>query len=188
VAGTTELVAAAAAGDREAWNALVERYAGLVWSVTRSWRLDDADAGDAFQNTWMRLLERIGGLRDPERLGGWLATTAARECGALRRRGARELPVAETPELAEEDRIADGLLTAERDSALWRAFGTLGEPCQALLRLLVAEPPLSYEEVRETLGLPSIGSIGPTRGRCLDQLRRRIEAFGITAEAGPSLG
>lgn len=180
------LVQAAAAGDHKAWDALVQRFAGLVWSIARSHRLSSADAADVSQTTWLRLVEHLGRLREPERVAAWLATTAKHESLRVIRKAGRQVPTDVEAEIdLEADRSAPavdaGLLAGERDADLWKAFAALGERCQQLLRLLIADPPPSYEEIGELLGMP-IGSIGPTRGRCLDQLRRA----GITKGAGDS--
>lgn len=182
------LLRAADEGDAEAWNALVARYNGLVWSVVRSHRLRDADAADATQTTWLRLAEHLGDIRDPERLGAWLATTARHECLRLLRVGQRVVPVEEV-EMPLEDLDIPGpdarLLAEERDAGLWRAFARLSASCQSLLRMLVSEPPPSYEEISAATGM-AIGTIGPARGRCLERLRRHLVASGITATAGDS--
>ena len=169
------LVQAAARGDEAAWNAIVDRFQGLVWATARAHRLSPADAADVAQTTWLRLVEHLDRIRDPERLAGWLATTARNESLRHIRLHGRELvsdeadvfesPSDEPPELA--------LLTEERDSALWRAFVKLSERCQSLLRMLVAEEEPSYEEVGAALGMP-IGAIGPTRMRCLEKLRAGV--------------
>jgi RNA polymerase sigma factor (sigma-70 family) len=179
-----QLVRAAAAGDQAAWNQLVERFNGLVWSVARAHRLERADAGDVVQTTWLRLVEHLGRLQDPERVGAWLATTARRECLRTLRSSARVVPTeAELlPDPGTDAPLAAGLLADERDRALWTAFGGLSERCQALLRLLVADPPPSYEDVGAALDMP-IGSIGPTRQRCLDRLRGLAETAGVTRGA-----
>ena len=134
-----ELVRAAAEGDQGAWNGLVDRYNGLVWSVVRSYRLSTADASDAAQTTWLRLVEHLGRLQDPERVGSWLATTARRECLRTLRHSARQVPTDGLPDTRSDVRVDAALLTAERDRALWQAFGALSERCQALLRVLVAD-------------------------------------------------
>jgi RNA polymerase sigma factor (sigma-70 family) len=167
-----KLMRAAAAGDQTAWNELVERFQGLVWATARAHRLSHADAADVAQTTWLRLVEHLDRIRDPERLGGWLATTARNESLRLIRLGGRELssdeadvfesPGGDAPELA--------LLTEERDTALWRAFRKLSEQCQTLLRLLVSQDEPSYEDVSAALDMP-VGAIGPTRMRCLEKLR-----------------
>jgi RNA polymerase sigma factor (sigma-70 family) len=180
----SELVKAAADGDSAAWEALVERFSGLVWSITRAYRLSPADAADVSQTTWLRLVEHLGRLREPERVGSWIATTVKNECLRVQRLAGRQVPSEDIkletppPDLPGAD---SALLTLERDAALWRAFSALSERCQALLRLLIADPPLSYEEVARILDMP-IGSIGPTRQRCLDRLRRKAEVEGINTD------
>ncbi len=174
---TAALLQRAADGDQPAWNTIVERYSGLVWSVARSHRLGQADAADVFQATWLRLVEHLGAIREPDRLGSWLATTARRESLAVLRRAGRDLPVGDLLTLEPADRTApdldSDLLRRERDSVLWQAFGRLPGQCQSVLRLLLMDPSPSYAEVSAALDIP-VGSIGPTRARCLDQLRRRL--------------
>lgn len=175
------LVRDARAGDHRAWDALVARYGGMVWAVARAHRLGDADAADASQATWLKLLEHVGEVKDPAALGGWLATTARRECLRILRGAARVDPLADAPETADGGLELDAqLLTSERDARLWRAFEQLGARDQALLRMLSADPAPSYEEIGAALGMP-IGSIGPTRARALKRLRRAIERLGVPA-------
>ena len=88
-----DLVDAARRGDHRAWDALVARYGGMVWAVARAHRLCDADAADASQATWLKLLEHVGSIKDPAALGGWLATTARRECLRILRNAARVDPL-----------------------------------------------------------------------------------------------
>lgn len=172
---TGDLLRAAADGDQEAWAVLVERHGGLLWSIARSFRLSTADAGDAVQTTWLRLVENLNRIQDPDRLPGWLATTVRRECLALLRRTGRERigPVSEWLVDPEDDAepLDAGLLTDERDAALWMALRSISPRCQQLLRVLMATPPPSYAVVSEALEMP-IGSIGPMRQRCLHHLRR----------------
>jgi RNA polymerase sigma factor (sigma-70 family) len=175
-----ELVRAAADGDQAAWQELVDRYNGLVWSVARAHRLSTVDASDVVQTTWLRLVEHLSRLQDPERVGAWLATTARRECLRTLRHSARNLPTEEVPEVVAETRVESALLAEERDRALWQAFGGLSERCQILLRILVADPPPSYEEIGAALDMP-IGSIGPTRARCLERLRGLAEGEGVSS-------
>ncbi|HLI00358.1 MAG TPA: sigma-70 family RNA polymerase sigma factor [Acidimicrobiales bacterium] len=176
-------VKAAADGDAEAWNQLVNRFDGLVWAVARSFRLDRASAADVVQTTWLRLVEHLSRIENGERVGAWLATTARRECLAATRRNARREITTLPPDLPDDRTPApDGaLLRGERDRAIWAALGRLSDRCQQLLRLLAADPAPSYEEVSAALSMP-VGSIGPTRGRCLERLRRIV-----TGDA-PSLG
>jgi RNA polymerase sigma factor (sigma-70 family) len=178
------LVRAAAGGDAQAWRQLVNRFADLVWSVCRAYRLPDEDAADAAQLTWLRLLEHLDQIRDPQRLAGWLATTCHRECQALLRRSRPSVSF----DHEHLDRLVGGespadepFLAAEEHAALWQAFQRLSEWCQRVLRELVIDPddgPPSYRLAAARLGVPT-GSLGPTRARCLRQLRKLLQAGGI---------
>jgi len=168
------LLTRAQTGDQQAWNALVERYAPLVWSICRRYQLGSSDASDAGQNIWLRLVDQLGNIREPAALPGWLATTTRREClRMLRARGspaaagvrdAENIPGQQTG-LAEQE-----LLLAERHAALRDAFTDLPPGCQRLIAMLFEDPPVPYAKISAELGIP-IGSIGPTRSRCLDKLR-----------------
>jgi RNA polymerase sigma factor (sigma-70 family) len=170
---TAELFAGVRAGDQAAWDALVERFSSLLWGVARGHRLDTATAADVVQTTWLKLVENLDRIREPAALPGWLSTTARRECLRVLRIDDRVQPV-DTDDLvtvvAEVDPVDTGLLTNERDQWLWAAFERLGDRCRQLLRVLMADPPPAYDAVAEALQMP-IGSIGPTRGRCLNKLR-----------------
>lgn len=165
----------AATGDRNAWNQIVEEFDGMLRAVARAHRLSEADAADVMQTTWVRLAENLNRLKDPSRVGAWLATTARRECLRTLRASARELPDATPPEPTPCDRrsIDAELLEAERYQELWSAFRRLPARDQALLRMLVADPPRSYADIGDALEMP-IGSIGPTLRRALDRLRREL--------------
>jgi RNA polymerase sigma factor (sigma-70 family) len=170
-----QLVTRAADGDKRAWDALVERFGPLIWSICRKYRLSYADAEDVGQNVWLQLTGHLGKIRDPAALPGWLATVTRREC--LRVTAAAKLPVAagyvldaeiiadERSETAEQE-----LLAAERYAALREAFATLPPPGQRLIALLLQDPPVSYAEISVRLDIP-VGSIGPTRRRYLEKLR-----------------
>jgi RNA polymerase sigma factor (sigma-70 family) len=169
------LLAAARRDDQTAWDRLVGRFNRLLWAIARGFRLDEAAAADSVQVTWLRLVENLDRIDEPERLGSWLATTMRRECLWQLRRASRERPSATVEWLdavPDEAQPLDAhLLDNERDAALWRAFGMITDRCQQLLRVLMATPPPTYAEVSAALNMP-IGSIGPIRQRCLDQLRR----------------
>ncbi|HEY3844904.1 MAG TPA: sigma-70 family RNA polymerase sigma factor [Acidimicrobiales bacterium] len=169
----------AVSGHPDAWDQLVERFSGLVWGVARSQMLNAADASDVSQTVWLRLAEHIGKLRDPERVGAWLAVTARNEAQRVQKRRQFQVPVSHERLLRLPEanpRQPEAAVVAEEESAaLWKAFSRLGEACQSLLRMLISDPPASYSVVSETLGLP-IGSIGPTRSRCLQHLRQEIES------------
>jgi RNA polymerase sigma factor (sigma-70 family) len=173
----------AAGGSTAAWAKLVDRYSGLLWSITRSFRLGAPDAADVMQTTWLRLVEHLDRIEQPERVGAWLATTARNECLAALRRNSRSTPSGSDflDEIADIGPAPDhGLLTTERDSALWTSLESLPDPCRRLLRILASDPPPSYVEIGAALSMP-VGSIGPSRARCLDQLRSRM-AGATTAE------
>lgn len=185
-AAITDLVERAVAGDQLAWDGLVDQFGGLVWSVTRGYRLSDADAADVSQIVWLRLLEHLGRLRDPSRVGIWLVTTTRRECQLLcRPKRTRLVPSGDRfLEIVDEDAPAHDatLLAQERDDALWTAFRRLGDRDQALLRMLVSDLAPSYEEIGAALDMP-IGSIGPTRARALARLRREMACEELVAIA-----
>ena len=184
----TDLVTRARNGDKQAWDALVERYAPLIWSICGRHRLG-ADAEDISQSVWLRLVGELDKIRDPAALPGWLATTTRRECGRVLRAARGPLTAGHVPDwdtlLGEQATTADQeLLTAERHAALRQALLELPPGCQRLIALLTADPPVPYAQISARLGIP-VGSIGPTRRRCLDKLRRHpaIAAL-INAEAG----
>ena len=177
---TTALLESAANGDQAAWDTLVDRFASLLWSIARAHRLSDADAADVVQTTWLKLVENLGRIKDPDRLPGWLATTARHECLRQIRRGDRERPTDEEPWQAEPapgSGVDAALLLEERNATLWRALATLSEQCRQLLRVLMACDRPVYAEVSAAFDMP-IGSIGPTRMRCLARLRTLVAESG----------
>jgi len=184
-----ELLQLAAAGDRAAWNTLVERYEGLLWGIARSHRLDQPSASDVVQTTWLRLVEHIDRLRNPEALAGWLAATARNECLRVLRHQSRLIPTDDDSMPVDSVPPVDDarLLERERDAELWRAFATLPARCQSLLRMLALDPAPSYEEIGTALGM-AVGSIGPTRGRCLEGLRSALTKLRITTTPPGSYG
>jgi RNA polymerase sigma factor (sigma-70 family) len=175
----TWLVRRAAEGDRRAWEGLVDQYARLIWAITGEFKLAESDAADVAQTTWLRLLEHIDRIEYPDRVGSWLAATARNEC--LRSLAARKRVVlghdeAELNSAApHEPEIDEGILAHERAQVVRKALSRLPRRSQRLLELLMADPPASYADISDELGLP-IGSIGPTRGRCLAQLRVLLQA------------
>ncbi len=184
-----DLVTRARNGDKQAWDALVERYAPLIWSICRRHRLSGADADDVGQNVWLHLVHHLDIIREPAALPGWLATTTRRECG-------RMLSAARGPDCArfavDAETVPDGragttdheLLLAERNAALREALMRQPPGCQRLIAMLIQDPPVPYAKISAELGIP-VGSIGPTRRRCLEKLRRdpAVAAL-IDAEAG----
>lgn len=175
-------VLAAGRGDERAWERLVDSYVGLIWAVARGHRLSDRDAQDVAQTTWLRLVENIGRLDQPERVGAWLATTARRECLRVLRQSKRRVLLPTWDELetveADDGDVLEPLLRREADADVRAAVAGLPQRCQALLALLMLDPAPSYEEISAALDMP-IGSIGPTRGRCLRRLAEVLSPGGI---------
>jgi len=179
-----DLVARARNGDKHAWDALVERYAALIWTICRRHRLANADADDVGQIVWLQLVDHLHRIRDPAALPGWLATVTRREC--LRVLSAARGPLAGEygtdveiiPDvlagLAEQE-----LVVAERHAALHEAMRDLPKSGQQLILLLIEDPPLPYTEISARLGI-AVGSIGPTRRRCLNKLRRHPAIAALT--------
>lgn len=170
-----ELLRRAAAGDSSAWNDLVERFSQMVWSIARGFRLDDATAKDVSQTVWLKLVENIDRIADPERLPGWLATTARREALRVSKARDRDITTDFEYDVADETSptLDEMLIDDEENRTVVSAFATLDAACQQLLRLMMIEPALTYEEISESTGRP-IGSLGPTRSRCLDKLKSAI--------------
>jgi RNA polymerase sigma factor (sigma-70 family) len=172
----TDLVTRARKGDQQAWDALVERYSPLIWSICRRFQLSESDAEDVGQAVWERLVHQLDSLREPAALPGWLSTTTRHECSRVRRATCRHtaaglvLDVENVPDQLTEA-TDHALLVAERDATLREAFTRLPPGCQRLLALLVSDPPTPYAEISDRLGM-SVGGIGPSRRRCLDRLRR----------------
>jgi RNA polymerase sigma factor (sigma-70 family) len=185
-----ELVDAARAGDAAAWDALVDRYLPLVTAVIRRLRLSPADADDVNQTVWLRLVEHLDRLREPRALPGWLATTARNEGLRLIRRRARDLPVdpgSTTFDIAEVSDPGGALVEDLKSHALREAMLELPDKRRELLLLMLADPPVSYDEISARLGIPR-GSIGPTRARALEQLRSSRALRGWADEAPARLG
>ena len=171
------LVARARDGDKQAWDAIVDRYAPLIWSICRRYRLDRPDADDVGQSVWLRLVDQLALIRDPAALPGWLATTTRRECGRVlsvaRRREVLgyALDVAEISRTATRRRPRPRCSRPSATPRCARRSRELPPRCQQLIGLLIADPPVPYAEISAKLGI-TVGSIGPTRARCLDRLRR----------------
>jgi RNA polymerase sigma factor (sigma-70 family) len=186
------LVARAAAGDRSAWNEIVERYGPLVWSICNRYGLTSHDIEDVGQTVWLRLVEQLGNLREPAALPGWLATTTQRECQRVLRATRRsdqfepvtdQLPLDSGPSVIEQE-----IIIAETNAALRAAFAELPLRCRQLLTMLISDPPQRYTEISRILQVP-IGSIGPERARCLQRLRKSASLAGLidTEVEGPRM-
>ena len=186
-AEVTMLVHRAAEGDPAAWDAIVDEYAGLLWSVVRGFRFNEAQAADAVQTTWLRLVEHVADLREPDHLAGWLKTTAHRVCLQVIRQCGREQlvdwdedrpPVSGARYDLDEDGPEAATLRQEQHVLVRRALAELPDRHRQLMELLVASPPISYQDISVRLGMP-IGSIGPTRGRILAHLREALATVGL---------
>jgi len=179
------LLSRAGHGDSVTWEEVVRRYSKLVSATVKSFRMQDADALDAVQMTWLRLAENAHQVQRSERLGGWLATTARRECLRILRQ-ARSIPepietVVETvadPSVGAEQ----GFIEADTARMLWKLVDKLPLRQRVLLRALFADRPQPYAEVARTAGIPA-GAIGPTRARALRQLRVWLDEHGLGPEA-----
>lgn len=166
----TDLVGRASTGDKNAWRELVARHTPLVWAVIRAHRLHGADAADVMQSTWAALAENLPRLRRPERLPAWLATTARRECVRVLLQARREV-------LGEDvEPRTPPAFHSDDERLVWEALGSLPRRCRELLSLVVHAPELTYVQVSRALGI-EVASVSRTRGRCVDQLRRRLTAL-----------
>jgi RNA polymerase sigma factor (sigma-70 family) len=179
--GLVEVVAAARDGSGAAWEALVEQFDGLVVAIARRCRLSDADVAEVCQTTWLRLVENIDRIEQPDRLAAWLATTSRRESLRIATRHTA-VPMSDALYLKADDEASPvdaGLLKDEEVLTIRRATARLSPGCRRLLGLLMGDHDLPYKTIAEQLRMP-IGSIGPTRGRCLEHLRQ------ILAEMEPN--
>lgn len=177
-AAVGELVRRAHHGDTEAWSALVRQHTPLLWSITRSFRLSSADADDVVQTTWLRLTENLERVTDPEHVGAWLGTTARRECIRVTAQRRRTVPIGDDTFVLDLESPQDGplmqLLAEDDVQAVRVALAQLPPRWRCLMELLMLDPPASYRQISQALPIP-VGSIGPTRQRCLDRLRSLID-------------
>jgi RNA polymerase sigma factor (sigma-70 family) len=183
---TTDLVTAACAGDNSAIEHLVRRYERLVWSTVRSFKLREADIHDAVQNTWLQMVEHLGTIHDAERLPGWLATTARRECMKIIRSARREVLGLEGSLLERADELAANPERAATqwamNSLLWDKVAQLPVAARTLIVTLTSADAPHYKDFSRATGMP-IGAIGPTRMRYLRRLRQQLERVGLGAHA-----
>ena len=172
------LVHGAAAGDQRAWDVIVSRYERLVWATIRNTGLDQAEAQDVSQITWGRLVQKIGEIREPEALGGWLATTARREAIRAVTRSRRMVPTEDLDLLPADGPadafLADDLVRQDDEREVSRALSLVSERCRRLLRLWSLDPRPSYKEISVAMEDMPLGSIGPTLERCLGRLKTAL--------------
>jgi len=167
------LVSAARDGSDDALGQIVTEFSPLLWHVARAAGLSSDDAQDVVQTVWMHLLSHLDDIRTPGALAGWLVTTTRREAWRVRGAGRKQVP-------ADQDWLAalpDGgpgseelAMIGDGRRALWSAIGHLSPRCQELLRIIAFVPRPDYRTVAAELGM-AVGSVGPTRGRCLAKLR-----------------
>ncbi len=169
-------------GDPATWEEIVRRYGKIVSVTVRSFRLQDADALDAVQMTWLRLAENAHRVQFPERLGGWLTTTARRECLHILR---HRVKLASQPFDAVTETVADSsvgpeqrVIDADTAQTLWKLVDELPPRRRTLLRALFTDNPPPYAQIAHIAGIAP-GAIGPTRARTLRQLRGRLEQHGL---------
>lgn len=176
------LVADAIAGDQASWTELVEQHQPIIDAVTRRYRLSREDRADVSQTVWLQLTCHLDSIREPRALPGWIKVTAEREAYRLIRVGRRTTSLEPIADFCEGptgpaelhfssalEEVDSDLLRAEEQVAVREGLATLKPNQRALLMMLVAEPAVPYAEISSELGLP-IGSIGPTRARCLRKL------------------
>ncbi|MFD0024911.1 RNA polymerase sigma factor [Streptomyces sp. NPDC058382] len=184
--GNAEILAGCERGEQAAWDEMVDRFGRLIWSVIRGYRMNDVDAEDVRQLTWFRLVQNVSRIRDPERVGDWLATVARRESIKAVTRGKRLVMVGDSETLeglsGHHESPEQITLRAHHNEEVHRAVSTLSEQCRGVLTLALEDPPASYEEISASLSM-TVGSVGPIRTRCLRRLRRVLAA----AEAGEPL-
>lgn len=168
-----DLLGAARQGSEDALGQMVTELSPLLWQVARAAGLSSGDAEDVLQTTWMRLVAHLGDIHDSAALTSWLVTTTKREAWRVSAEGRRQLP-ADQESFAELPDQGPGseeqVITEDQRRVLWAAIGQLSRRCQELLRIIAFAPRPDYSAVAAALGMP-VGSIGPTRGRCLAKLR-----------------
>lgn len=169
-------------GDPKAWDQLVRRHSQLVWVVARSHRLDRTDAADAVQNTWTALAEHLPRLTTPDRLRAWLVTTARRESLRILERRSQERPAPCPGETALVHGPEPRVLGTARDRAVKLAFDRLPDRCRTLLALHANAPELTYAQLAAALEMNTT-SVGRTKSRCLDHLRRLLAQLDLAEPA-----
>jgi RNA polymerase sigma factor (sigma-70 family) len=181
-----ELVERCLRGDDGAWDCLLARYERLLYAICSRMRLSPDDATEVFQEVAVRLVHWLPSIREPERIAGWLAVTTRREAIRYLRRAARDVlfdprdpeDVPWRHEPVDVQAPADEqLFELERAQILESSLAEMPEPCQSILRAFLGEGE-SYHQIAARLGVP-IGSLGPTRARCLTKLRKLVRQRGL---------
>jgi len=171
------VVRAAANGDEDAWTGLVRQHRDLLRNVARGYRLSEAQVDDVVQTAWLRLVEHLGSIRDPERVTGWLVTTVRRECLSMQREQRREQPTFSDRDQfwGEVGSAEDDVLREAECLRLRDALRRLPVRQREVMTMLIWRPDLGYQAVGAALGMP-VGSIGPTRGRAMARLRLLLDS------------
>jgi RNA polymerase sigma factor (sigma-70 family) len=179
------LMLACQKGDPAAWEALVERYQRLIYTIARRAGLDEEQSADVFQRVFTTLVEHLDRIDQPAQIGAWLVTTARHEAWRVSRREKSPSIFISIAEARMDPMVDDGplpdeeLLRLEEQHKVRAAVAALDQRCRRLLFLLFYQPdPPSYTEIATLVGM-SEGSIGPTRARCLQKLRRLLDEFGF---------
>jgi RNA polymerase sigma factor (sigma-70 family) len=179
----TRLVKDCLAGSEAAWSLLIEKYKALIFSIPVKYGLPPHEAADVFQSTCMELLARLPDLREPRALPKWLMQVAHHECYRWKRQQQRVVSRDADPDLPEPETppIAETLVQQTQQEQMLRdAMRMLTPQCRQLVRLLFFEtPPRPYTEVAKELGL-AIGSIGFTRQKCIERLRKQLDGLGFS--------
>ncbi len=168
------------AGDTRAMDSLVRLLTPVLWHVVRAYGLERGLAEDVVQTTWLTLVRRHDSITEARAVAGWLTTCARREAWRVARAHQRTSPVEPgtlEPHLPADESAESRVETADRDRRLWHAVGTLDDRCRRLLRVIAFEERPDYARIATDLAMP-VGSIGPTRGRCLGKLRTALAADG----------
>jgi RNA polymerase sigma factor (sigma-70 family) len=180
-----DLTAACLRGEQAAWNALVDRYAALIYSIPLKHGLSEQDAADVFQSVCVRLLEKLGSIRDPRGLPAWIITTTSRQSWAVLRQHQREVTRTREQKPLEDEPIdpeplpEDEVLALEKQHLVRTAMSQLSPTCRRLIESLFLNDRISYQELAQQLHVP-VNSLGPTRARCLAKLRHALDAVGYT--------
>ena len=169
------LVSACLNGDEQAWVTLLERYNRLIYTIPLRFGFTKAMADEIHQETCLIMLEKLDTLQDREQLRSWLMTVTRRACiKRWRTKTVEEVELTDAEQVGYST-IEENMGRLEEQFLVQEAFTQISERCQHLLQsLFLTDPPLSYDEISEQLDI-SLGSIGPTRSRCLDKLRREVE-------------
>jgi RNA polymerase sigma factor (sigma-70 family) len=187
-----ELLAACLRGEHAAWDTLVDRYAGLIYSIPLKYGMSEHDAADVFQAVCVTLFEKLDTIREARGLPAWLITTTSRQCWAVLRQHGRELTRLasdDSPATLDDEPIdprplpEDELIALERQSVVRGAVARLAPNCRRLVEALFSDAihQMSYQELADSLGVP-LNSLGPTRARCLAKLRRLLDEAGLWSD------